>query len=126
MSCVVLLVDDDPAIGALVRVFLKDQIRFELTVTTDGEQGIQAFRRSRFDLVLMDIVMPGRDGYSSTRAMRQWELQHSLPRTPIAALTASTHSGEIEKMFASGCTCYLPKPMTKATLVHALSQLIGA
>lgn len=121
----VLLVEDDPAIAALVLAFLNDENRVELMVATDGDQGVEAFRSSTFDLVLMDIAMPGRDGYSAIEAMRQWEVQHSLPRIPIVALTASTYSDEIARMFALGCTRYLPKPVTKPTLVHAVKQLIG-
>ena len=121
----VLLVEDSHDSVAIVKTFLKDP-RIEVTVSTDGEQGLQSFKDSVFDLVLMDIQMPVLDGCAATTAIRSWEKQNSLTPTPITALTASSTAGELSKIFTSGCSNYLPKPVTKTILLQTVRQFLNA
>jgi CheY-like chemotaxis protein len=121
----VLLVEDSRDSVAIVRAYLKDP-RIEMTVSVDGEEGVKAFRQSAFDLVLMDIQMPVLDGCGAALAIRRWEVENSLPPTPITALTASTTAAELARIFTSGCSNYLPKPVTKEILLQTVRQFLNA
>jgi CheY-like chemotaxis protein len=121
----VLLVDDSQDSVAIVKAYLNDP-RIQVTVSNDGEQGIRAFKDSVFDLVLMDIQMPGVDGCAATLAIRHWEVDNSLPPTPITALTASSTAGELARIFTSGCSNYMPKPVTKSILLQMVRQFLSA
>jgi len=120
----VLLVEDSPDSVAIVKAYLKDP-RIEVTVSADGEKGLQAFKESSFDLVLMDITMPVLDGCSAALGIRRWELQNSLAPTPITALTASSTAVELSRIFSSGCSNYLPKPITKTILLQTVRQYLN-
>jgi CheY-like chemotaxis protein len=121
----VLLVEDSYDSVAVTKAFLNDP-RIQLTVSGDGEQGIRAFKDSVFDLVLMDIQMPVLDGCAATLAIRRWEKEESLQPTPITALTASSSADDLAKIFASGCSHYLPKPVTKMILLQTVQQFFNA
>jgi CheY-like chemotaxis protein len=120
----VLLVDDSRDSVAVTKAFLTDP-RIQVTVSPDGEQGVKAFKDSVFDLVLMDIQMPVLDGCAATLAIRRWEVDNALALTPITALTASCTTGELARIFASGCSSYLPKPITKTILLQAVRQFLS-
>jgi CheY-like chemotaxis protein len=121
----VLLVEDDKDIVAIVRSYV-DHPRIRITVATDGAEGLRAFKCSPYDLVLMDIHMPVLDGCATTLAIRRWEIDNSRVPTPITALTASSTAAELGRIFASGCTNYLPKPITKPMLLQAVRQFLGS
>jgi len=121
----VLLVEDSHDSVAVTKAFLNDP-RIHVTVSRDGEQGIREFKDSVFDLVLMDIQMPVLDGCAATLAIRRWEIEKSLTPTPITALTASASAGDLAKIFASGCSNYLPKPVTKTILLQTVRQFFRA
>lgn len=121
----ILLVEDSRDSVAIVKAYLKDP-RINLTVSMDGEQGLKAFKRSIFDLVLMDIQMPVLDGCAAALAIRHWELENSRPPTPITALTASSTASELSRIFTSGCSNYLPKPITKPILLQNVRQFLSS
>jgi CheY-like chemotaxis protein len=121
----ILLVEDSRDGVAIVKAYLKDP-RIDVTVAADGEQGVRAFKQSPFDLVLMDIMMPVLDGCAAALAIRKWEVENSLSPTPITALTASTTSAELARIFTSGCSNYLPKPVTKEILLQTVRQFLSA
>jgi CheY-like chemotaxis protein len=121
----VLLVEDSKDSVALVQAYLKDP-RIEVTVSTDGEKGLQAFKESMYHLVLMDIQMPVLDGCETALAIRRWESQNGQTPTPITALTASTTASELSRIFTSGCSNYLPKPVTKQILLQTVRQFLSA
>jgi CheY-like chemotaxis protein len=121
----VLLVDDSNDSVAITKAFLHDP-KIQVTVSVDGEQGFKAFKDSVFDLVLMDIQMPGLDGCAATLAIRHWEIENSLMPTPITALTASSTVDDLARIFASGCSNYLPKPVTRTILLQTVQQFLSA
>ena len=62
----------------------------------NGITVVERYQTGGYDLVFMDLQMPGMDGYAATRAIRAWEEAHGLPRVPIVALTASA-DGEVQR-----------------------------
>ncbi|MEO5362706.1 MAG: response regulator [Magnetococcus sp. DMHC-8] len=115
----ILLADDAEENRLLIAAFLK-KTPHHLTMVEDGWQAVQAFQSGHFDCILMDVQMPGMDGYEATRTIRAWEQRHHRPPTPILALTANAMREDVEKSRAVGCTAHLSKPISKRQLLEAL------
>lgn len=86
----------------------------------DGAEALELFKRQRYDAVLMDIEMPGMDGYGAMIGMRAWEREHRLPPTPILAITSSDFPEDEQRIMAAGATAYLVKPVKPQDLMTAL------
>ena len=107
----ILVVDDDSINRKLIQRMIA-KIGAEVTLAESGAQAIRAFRESAFDLILMDIQMPGMDGLETTRRIREIEkAQGRLLRTPISALTANSGEGNRELCFEAGMDDFLCKPI---------------
>src|SRR5690606_33451756 len=104
----VMVVDDHPGNLRLAQVFL-EEIGTEVTACASGEEAVEAFARQRFDLVFMDIQMPGMDGLETTRRLR--EMEGEARRTPVIALTAHALSSERQHLLGAGMDDYLTKPV---------------
>ena len=90
----------------------------------NGRVAVEAVRRERFDLILMDCSMPEMDGYEATAHIRTYEETLGL-RTPIVAMTANTQAGDAAKCLAAGMDDYLAKPITLVELRHKLERWLG-
>ncbi|HEY0845128.1 MAG TPA: EAL domain-containing protein [Noviherbaspirillum sp.] len=96
----------------------------ECEFARNGRDAVEAARRSRFDLILMDCSMPEMDGYEATAHIRTFEETHGL-RTPIVAMTANVQQGDAEKCLAAGMDDYLAKPITLAELRLKLERWLA-
>jgi CheY-like chemotaxis protein len=77
-----------------------------------GGSVVERYKEGGYDLIFMDLQMPGVDGYAATRAIRAWEEAHGLPRIPIVALTANA-DGEVQRKSAlAGCMALFKPPAT--------------
>jgi two-component system cell cycle response regulator DivK len=103
----ILYIEDKADNRMLVRrVLLAEGI--EVIEAENAEQGIALAKIERPDLILMDINMPGKDGYTATADIRNMpELDH----IPIIALTANVMKGDKERSLDAGCDGYIPKPI---------------
>ncbi|GAB6040667.1 hybrid sensor histidine kinase/response regulator [Endothiovibrio diazotrophicus] len=119
----VLLADDSTDNVELFRAFVARQ-GIELVVAGDGEEAVGHYLEydGAFDLVLMDIEMPRKDGYGATREIRQWERFHRRPRRPILALTAHALEEHVALSREAGCDEHLAKPLKKQALLEALAR----
>lgn len=113
----VLLTDDDMrtvyALSALLRSW-----GAEVSVADSGTEALSVLEREPgFDFVLMDIMMPGMDGYETMRRIRQ---EPRFAELPVFALTASAMKGERERCLSAGASDYLPKPLQSAQLLEML------
>jgi len=115
----VMVVDDHPGNLKLARVFL-EEMGVDVVPCAGGEEALGAFSRGTFDLVFMDVQMPGMDGLETTRQMREREGEGL--RTPIVALTAHALESERRSLLAAGMDDYLSKPITEGQLRHTLEQ----
>ncbi len=113
----VLLADDSTDNQFLIAGILKKHGAV-VEVANDGEEAIRKALDSEFDLVLMDIQMPGVDGYEATRALRLNGYEK-----PIIALTAHAMSEERVRTRAAGCTGHLTKPINQPELIDAIELL---
>ena len=113
----VLIVDDDMR-NAYSLAAILDGEGTSYEIAADGQAALEALRADpRVDLVLMDIMMPGMDGYE---AMRRIRAQERFRKLPILALTAKAMAGDREKCIEAGASDYLPKPVDTDKLVAAM------
>jgi CheY-like chemotaxis protein len=113
----ILIVDDDVRnVFALTSVF--EAHGMEVLYAENGQDGIDLLRSNpEVDLVLMDIMMPGMDGYETIRAIRAEETFKNLP---IISLTAKAMKGDREKSIASGASDYITKPVDTDQLLSLM------
>jgi two-component system sensor histidine kinase BarA len=120
----VLCVDDNPANLLLVQTLLEDMGAKVLAVES-GYAAVKAVQNETFDLVLMDVQMPGMDGRQSTEAIRQWESERHCTPLPIVALTAHAMANEKRALLQSGMDDYLTKPISERQLAQVVLKWSG-
>jgi len=118
----VLVVDDAPANRELILALL-GPFELQLTEASDGLEALEAATRTPFDLVLMDLHMPGMDGMAATRAIRGGDLNQ---RTPIVAVSASVQPSDVEACRQAGMDDHIGKPISTRELVGKVAHWIGA
>jgi two-component system chemotaxis response regulator CheY len=121
MMAVILAVDDSASMRQMVSFTLKDA-GYNVVEAEDGHEALQAAKKSRFDLVLSDVNMPGMDGITLIRELRALA---NFKFTPILMLT--TEAGSDKKMQGkqAGATGWLVKPFNPDTLLATVKKVLG-
>jgi two-component system sensor histidine kinase BarA len=120
----VLCVDDNPANLLLVQTLLED-LGAKVLAVDSGYAAVKAVQGETFDLVLMDVQMPGMDGRQSTETIRQWESERHCTPLPIVALTAHAMANEKRALLQSGMDDYLTKPISERQLAQVVLKWTG-
>ncbi len=115
----VLLVEDSEDNQILISHYLS-AAGLSVEVARNGREGIEKARRQRFDLVVMDIQMPGMDGHEAARRLRAEGF-----KKPIIALTANAFKEDRDRAFESGFSEYLTKPVNRTLLLRTLDQRLA-
>uniref|UniRef100_UPI00102B3CD3 ATP-binding protein n=1 Tax=Candidatus Magnetaquicoccus inordinatus TaxID=2496818 RepID=UPI00102B3CD3 len=118
----ILLVEDTEDNQWLFAAYLKKSPH-RLTIAGNGLEAISHIHSTTFDLVFMDIQMPGMNGYEATRQIRQWEQQKGLPPVTIVALTAQAYEEDEQNCRKCGCDAYLTKPLKKQKLLETIQNM---
>jgi len=118
----ILVVEDDAVNRLVIRGFLSRH-GHTVVFAHDGERGVAAVQAQSFDVVLMDVMMPGIDGPTATRMIRA--LPPPACEVPIIALTANAMRGDRERYLADGMNDYVTKPIDRATLFAAIERVVG-
>ncbi|MBF0552748.1 MAG: response regulator, partial [Deltaproteobacteria bacterium] len=119
----ILLVEDNPSNRRIIELYLKNTL-CRLDMAENGQVAVEKFVVGRYDLVLMDIVMPVTDGFEATRRIRQWEKVNSRPPTEIVALTAHAFKEDKQRCLDAGCNDYLTKPINKDRLFKTIQNFV--
>jgi two-component system alkaline phosphatase synthesis response regulator PhoP len=120
MASRVLIVDDEPNI-VLSLEFLMNQRGYETRVARDGDEALAEVERFQPDLVLLDVMLPRRDGFEVCQALRA----EGWSELKILMLTAKGRDVEIEKGLALGADGYVTKPFSTAELVARVADMLG-
>ena len=116
----ILIVEDVEYNRDLLVQLLEDE--YEILTAADGAAGIEAAARERPDLILMDLSLPGVDGWEATRRLKA---QTATEAIPVIALTAHAMQGDEERARSCGCDDYLTKPIDEDQLFATVARLLG-
>jgi two-component system cell cycle response regulator DivK len=120
MRPTVLLIEDNDQ-NRYLFTFLLEHHGYTVASAPDGPSGIELVKTLAPDLVLLDIQLPGMDGYDVARTLRGVE---SLRDIPIIAVTSYAMVGDREKALAAGCTGYIEKPINPRVFVAELARFL--
>jgi len=114
----ILLVEDDPNLGSLLSDYLTAK-GFETKLATDGEKGLKLFNLQSFDFLILDVMMPKKDGFTLAKEIRQLNKQ-----VPILFLTAKSMSDDTIEGFKSGGDDYMTKPFSMEELLVRINAIL--
>ncbi|MGC8605581.1 MAG: response regulator, partial [Desulfomonilaceae bacterium] len=117
-----ILLAEDNLINQKLAVSLIQRMGHKVSVAQDGKQAVEAVERETFDVILMDVQMPGMDGLEATRAIRTRESLLGQPRIPIIAMTAYAMAGDRERCFEAGMDGYVSKPINTQELFEKIEH----
>ncbi len=118
-----ILVVEDYLINQEVTRDMLELLECQVDIAADGVNALKLYSAGNYDLILMDVQIPGKDGLQITREIRTEEQRQSKKaRVPIVALTANALSGDRERCLAAGMDDYLSKPLDLKRLEQVLSK----
>ena len=117
----ILLIEDNEDNRIIYRLTLQ-HFGYEVSEAVDGESGIRIATETLPDLVLMDVSIPGIDGWEATKILKAGE---RTMRIPIVALTAHALASDRERAKEVGCDGYLAKPVEPRRVVEEIQRLLG-
>ncbi len=118
-----ILVVDDSETNRLVAAGLLRPVNAKVTLAETGENAVQLYQAGEFDLVFMDIRMPGMDGFETLSELRRIEAEAGAARTPVIAMTANVMGAQIEQYTKAGFADFIAKPIDQARLVEVASSV---
>lgn len=120
----ILLIEDNPSNQRVMNLIFST-VQAQLTCVDNGLEGVKAFERERFDLVLMDLMMPVMDGYAATREIRGHEARTGRARTPILVVSAKSRPCDVVESHAAGADDHMPKPVSTYALLSRVSSVLS-
>ena len=115
----ILLVEDDPNLGLLLQDYLQLKGKFEVVLCKDGDEGLKAFTKQQFDLLILDVMMPKKDGFTLGKEIRKMN-----PTVPIIFATAKSMIEDKTQAFNLGGDDYITKPFRIEELLLRINALL--
>ncbi len=116
-----ILLAEDNLVNRKLATRILENMGNKVSVAETGKEAFEILQREHFDLVFMDIQMPEMDGYSATKAVREWEMPQDK-HVPIIAMTANAMKGDREACLAAGMDGYIAKPIKKEDIAAAIER----
>ncbi|MBK9711837.1 MAG: response regulator transcription factor [Kouleothrix sp.] len=113
----ILVADDDPSIATLIQVTLKDP-RYEIVAVKNGLEALKAFESGKFDVVILDVMMPYVDGFEACQRIRE------RSDVPIIILTSRDGTDDVVHGFELGADDYITKPFKTAELIARVESIL--
>jgi two-component system, OmpR family, response regulator len=114
----ILLIEDDPNFGDVLRSYL-EMNEYQVTLAQDGVLGIEAFKKQSWDLVILDVMMPRKDGFTVAK-----EIREKNQTVPLIFLTAKTMKEDILQGFKIGADDYITKPFNSEELLYRVQAVL--
>lgn len=118
MAHKILLVEDDQNFGDVLRSYL-EMHEYDVTLATDGEQGLEKYNKGEFDLCILDVMMPKKDGFTLGREIREHDSD-----MPLIFLTAKTLKEDVLQGFKIGADDYITKPFNSEELLMRIQAIL--
>lgn len=118
-SAVILLVEDDQSFGGVLRDYLSLN-GFRIVLCEDGEKAAAVFKNEKFDLVITDVMMPVKDGFSFAE-----EIRKAGSLTPLIFLTARSQKEDILRGYRTGADDYIAKPFDSEVLLYKIKAVLA-
>ncbi len=115
-----ILLAEDNDVNQRLAVKILEKYNHGVTVANNGLEALEAIKKKRYDVVLMDVQMPVMGGFEATKEIRNWERAEGLTRTPIIALTAHAMMGDREKCIQAQMDEYLTKPLKQNQMMQTI------
>ena len=119
-----LLLAEDHEVNVYLFEAMLEGLPLHISVAHDGLEALEMVRTQHYDIAFFDVQMPGMDGLTLTRELRQIEARNRRARMPVVALTANAFASDVELSLQAGCDLHVAKPFDKARLLEALSSLL--
>jgi len=116
----ILLADDNP-VNCKIATIMLEKAGHRIDIVADGADAVEAIARKPYDLILMDVQMPGMDGLEATRRIRRQQIESGV-QTPIVAVTANAMKDDDQRCFEAGMDDYVTKPIDRARLLSKVNQ----
>lgn len=113
-----LLVEDDPSFGTVLRDYLALN-DYDVTHALDGEEGLEKYRKNTFDICILDVMMPKKDGFSLAK-----DIKAINPEAPIIFLTAKSLREDVLKGYQVGADDYVLKPFDSEVLLYKINAVL--
>ena len=115
----ILLVEDDPNLGLLLQDYLALKGKFDVVLCKDGEEGLRVFTKQNYDLLILDVMMPKKDGFTLGKEIRKIN-----PQVPIIFATAKAMIEDKTQAFNLGGDDYITKPFRIEELLLRINALL--
>ena len=115
----ILLVEDDPCVGSVLKSYLQLS-DYEVTLCVNGNEGLEAFRKERFDICLLDVMMPEMDGFTLGKKIR--EIDSSVP---FVYITAKSLKEDMKQGYEIGADDYIIKPFDSELLILKIKAILS-
>ena len=116
-----ILVVEDNEINMYLSCRILKSSGYEVIEARSGEEGVELAIKEKPDLIIMDIQLPGIDGYEATKRLRKSEADGEIP---IIALTSYAMAGDRKKAIKAGCTGYIEKPINPETFISETKKFL--
>jgi len=113
----ILLVEDDRNFGDVLRSYL-EMNQYDVTLATDGEAGYETYKSGKYDLCILDVMMPKKDGFTLAK-----EIKEDNSDMPVIFLTAKSLKEDVIDGFKLGADDYITKPFNSEELLYRVRQL---
>ena len=114
----ILLVEDNP-VNRRLAIFLLRSQGYQVREATSALEAFQILKTEQFDLIVMDIQLPGMDGLEATTKLRA---EPATAEIPVIAVTSSAMAGDRDKALAAGCSGYVTKPIDKTIFLAEIGR----
>ena len=119
MTQKILLVEDDPCFGSVLQSYLQLS-DYEVTLRVNGNEGLNAFRKEKFDICLLDVMMPEMDGFTLGKKIREID-----PSVPFVYITAKSLKEDMKLGYEIGADDYIVKPFDSELLILKIKAILS-
>ncbi len=125
LSGINILLAEDNEINQEVAIGMLEELTSNIDIANNGEEAVNMVQKKNYALVLMDIQMPRKDGYTATKEIRALKEDYSYERLPIIAMTANAMAGDKEKALAIGMNDHISKPIDAQKLFQTITKWVA-